>query len=81
MFKIKRSTKMSKIFTAYANRKNLPLDSLRFHCDGVRIKPDQTPKMLEMEDHDQIDAYLAQTGGMRLFEKCLIPINVGENDW
>jgi small ubiquitin-related modifier len=54
---------MSKIFTAYANRKNLPLDSLRFHCDGVRIKPDQTPKMLEMEDQDQIDAYLAQTGG------------------
>ncbi|KAL9185563.1 hypothetical protein ACHAXT_003340 [Thalassiosira profunda] len=63
MFKIKKSTKMSKVFTAYAQRKGVEAASLRFLLDGERIGPDETPKMLELEDEDQIDCVLAQVGG------------------
>jgi len=62
-FKIKKSTKMSKIFEAYAGRKGINQQSLRFSVDGSRIQGDSTPKMLELEDNDQIDVYLEQTGG------------------
>jgi small ubiquitin-related modifier len=31
--------------------------------DGDNIGPDQTPKTLEMDDKDQIDCMLEQTGG------------------
>ena len=63
MFKIKKSTKMSKVFTAYAQRKGVDQGSLRFLLDGERISETDTPKMLELEDEDQIDCVLAQVGG------------------
>jgi small ubiquitin-related modifier len=63
MFKIKKSTKMSKVFSAYAQRKGVEQASLRFLLDGERISETDTPKMLELEDEDQIDCVLAQVGG------------------
>lgn len=63
MFKIKKSTKMSKVFNAYAQRKGVEASSLRFLLDGERISGDESPKMLELEDEDQIDCVLAQVGG------------------
>lgn len=62
-FKVKKSTKMSKIFDAYASRKGVSVEVLRFMLDGKRIKADDTPKMLEMDDNDQIDVVLLQEGG------------------
>jgi small ubiquitin-related modifier len=62
-FKVKKSTKMSKIFDAYASRKGVSVNVLRFMLDGKRIKADDTPKMLEMDDNDQIDVVLLQEGG------------------
>lgn len=62
-FKIKKSTKMAKVFETYAQRKGVQSSSLRFLLDGERIKPDDTPKMLELDDQDQIDCMLEQTGG------------------
>ena len=62
-FKIKKTTRMSKVFETYAQRKGIQAASLRFLLDGERIQGDPTPKMLEMEDQDQIDAVLEQTGG------------------
>ncbi|KAI9917773.1 hypothetical protein PsorP6_012684 [Peronosclerospora sorghi] len=64
-FKVKPNTKMEKIFTAYAQRKGVPASALRFLLDGTRITGDQTPKMLELEDQDQIDCALEQVGGFR----------------
>lgn len=55
---------MSKVFQTYANRKGVQLSSLRFLLDGERIEPDQTPKMLELDDQDQIDCMLEQSGGV-----------------
>ena len=54
---------MAKVFQTYANRKGVQLSSLRFLLDGERIKDDQTPKMLELDDQDQIDCMLEQSGG------------------
>ncbi len=54
---------MSKVFTTYASRKGVDMASLRFLLDGERIGGDQTPKLLELEDQDQIDVVLEQVGG------------------
>eukprot|EP00804_Cyclotella_cryptica_P021510 CCRYP_005824-RC/>CCRYP_005824-RC protein AED:0.33 eAED:0.33 QI:87/1/1/1/0.25/0.2/5/301/95 len=62
-FKVKRNTKMSKIFNAYATRKGVQSSAIRFLLDGERVRPDDTPKMLELEDQDQIDCVLEQSGG------------------
>ena len=51
------------VFTAYASRKGVAMHSLRFLIDGERINPDHTPKMLDLEDQDQIDCMLEQQGG------------------
>ena len=45
-FKVKPHTKMSKIFTAYAERKGVNPTAFRFLLDGSRINADQTPKMV-----------------------------------
>ena len=47
---------MQKIFDSYAQRKGIPVNSIRFILDEARIQGDSTPKMLELEDGDQIDA-------------------------
>eukprot|EP00529_Nitzschia_sp_RCC80_P002070 CAMPEP_0113513162 /NCGR_PEP_ID=MMETSP0014_2-20120614/39710_1 /TAXON_ID=2857 /ORGANISM="Nitzschia sp." /LENGTH=94 /DNA_ID=CAMNT_0000409537 /DNA_START=71 /DNA_END=355 /DNA_ORIENTATION=+ /assembly_acc=CAM_ASM_000159 len=62
-FKIKKSTKMHKVFESFASRKGVQSSSLRFLLDGERIEPDSTPKMLELDDQDQIDCMLEQSGG------------------
>jgi len=62
-FKVKKETKMSKIMTAYAKQKDIALSTIRFMLDGKRIHADETPKMLELEDDDQIDVLAEQQGG------------------
>lgn len=62
-FKVKKSTKMSKIYDAYASRKGVQTDSVRFTFDGQRVNKEDTPKMLELQDDDVIEAHVEQTGG------------------
>mmetsp|Transcript_498 Transcript_498/g.710 ORF Transcript_498/g.710 Transcript_498/m.710 type:complete len:96 (-) Transcript_498:193-480(-) len=62
-FKIKRTTKMSKVFDAFAQRKGVQRKALRFLLDGERINDDATANDLEIDDNDQIDCLLEQTGG------------------
>lgn len=64
-FRVKLVTRMEKVFEAYAERKNIDVTALRFLLDGTRICGDQTPKMLELEDRDQIDCALEQVGGLK----------------
>ncbi|TFJ88397.1 hypothetical protein NSK_000746 [Nannochloropsis salina CCMP1776] len=63
MFKVKKTTKMEKVFASYAGRKGVNVDSLRFLLDGQRIEKHQTSAELELEDEDQIDVMLEQLGG------------------
>jgi small ubiquitin-related modifier len=39
------------------------MDQIRFLFDGNRLRENQTPDELEMEDDDVIDAMLFQVGG------------------
>ncbi|KAH0580776.1 Ubiquitin-like protein SMT3 [Termitomyces sp. J132] len=62
-FKIKRSTKLSKLQGAYANKVGKDVSSIRFLYDGSRISEDDTPTSLDMEDNDTIDVMVEQVGG------------------
>ncbi|KAF8742546.1 hypothetical protein AX14_003581 [Amanita brunnescens Koide BX004] len=62
-FKIKRSTKLSKLQGAYATKVGKDVNSIRFLYDGCRIQDDDTPATLEMEDGDTIDVMVEQVGG------------------
>ncbi|KAG9220304.1 hypothetical protein CCMSSC00406_0006369 [Pleurotus cornucopiae] len=70
-FKIKRSTKLSKLQGAYANKVGKDVSSIRaaadtrhrFLYDGERINDDDTPSSLGMEDNDTIDVMVQQVGG------------------
>jgi small ubiquitin-related modifier len=78
-FKVKKTTKMKKIMDAYADKKGVSFQSLRFMKDGLRIKEDDTPKMLEMEDDDQIDVRIETIGGGVEDEEEQKP-NIGEKE-
>ncbi|PPQ69402.1 hypothetical protein CVT25_004635 [Psilocybe cyanescens] len=62
-FKIKRSTKLSKLQGAYASKVGKDVGSIRFLYDGSRIQDDDTPATLDMEDNDTIDVMVEQVGG------------------
>ncbi|KAK4369364.1 hypothetical protein RND71_013156 [Anisodus tanguticus] len=66
-FRIKRSTQLKKLMNAYCDRQSVDFNSIAFLFDGRRLRGEQTPDELEMEDGDEIDAMLHQTGG-QLFE-------------
>ena len=48
---------------AYCQRQGLSNNQCRFIFDGERIKEDDTPENLEMENGDEIDVMVEQTGG------------------
>lgn len=62
-FRIKRSTQLKKLMNAYCDRQSVEINSIAFLFDGRRLRAEQTPDELEMEDGDEIDAMLHQTGG------------------
>jgi len=63
-FKIKRSTKLTKLQGAYASKVGKEVGSIRFLYDGARIQDDDTPASLDMEDNDTIDVMVEQVGGL-----------------
>ncbi|XP_041358351.1 small ubiquitin-related modifier 2-A-like [Gigantopelta aegis] len=62
-FKIKRSTPLRKLMSAYCERSGISLSAVRFRFDGSPINEDDTPGVLEMENDDSIDVFQQQTGG------------------
>ncbi len=56
-FKVKTTTKLQKLFDTYALHKGIGSGSLRFLLDGERLRGDQTPEDVDMEDGDQIDVF------------------------
>jgi len=61
-FKVFRSIKMGRIFQLYAEQRRLDVNLLRFILDSDRIGETDTPSSLELEDGDQIYAFMAQRG-------------------
>ncbi|KAL6196269.1 PREDICTED: small ubiquitin-related modifier 1 [Fragaria vesca subsp. vesca] len=62
-FRIKRNTQLKKLMNAYCDRQSVDFNAIAFLFDGRRLRAEQTPDELEMEDGDEIDAMLHQTGG------------------
>ncbi|TDL16793.1 ubiquitin-like protein [Rickenella mellea] len=62
-FAVKPSGKLSKLMGAAADALNLDMKALKFTYDGNRIRGDDTPEELGMEDGDQIDCFAEQIGG------------------
>ncbi|KIJ40287.1 hypothetical protein M422DRAFT_32330 [Sphaerobolus stellatus SS14] len=62
-FKIKRSTKLTKLQGAYAAKVGKDVNNIRFLYDGERITEEDTPGSLGMEDNDAIDVMVEQVGG------------------
>ena len=60
---VKKETKMSKIIDAFCQRRGTDATAFKFFFNGQRINRDHTPKMLEMEDGNQIDVMLEAVGG------------------
>ncbi|KAF5198668.1 Small ubiquitin-related modifier [Thalictrum thalictroides] len=65
-FRIKRNTQLKKLMNAYCERQSVDPSTIVFLFDGRRLKETQTPDELEMEDGDEIDAMLHQTGGFTI---------------
>jgi small ubiquitin-related modifier len=55
---------MIRVMTVFARRIGTDLRALRFLADGVRIRPNDTPEDLDLEDRQVIDCVLEQRGGM-----------------
>ena len=63
MFKLKRTTKLAKVFNAYAATKGVDVSDFRFWLDGETIDGAyDTPEALDLEDNDQIDVIVGQSG-------------------
>ena len=63
VFKVKSSTLFGKLFDAYCDKKAVSRESVRFLIDGDRIKPEDTPGGIGLENGDMIDAMIMQVGG------------------
>jgi small ubiquitin-related modifier len=62
-FKVRRVTKMKKLFSAFCRKSNTDPNSMRFFYQGERILDDQTPEDLGLRDGDKIDAFVRQVAG------------------
>lgn len=62
-FKMRGSTPLRKLMSAYCERHSINEKAVRFLFDGMRIEEKQTPEDLDMQDGDVIDVVLQQTGG------------------
>ncbi|KAK4452954.1 ubiquitin-related domain-containing protein [Podospora aff. communis PSN243] len=62
-FKIKRSTKLEKLMSAFCDRQGKSMQSVRFLFEGQRVQPGDTPDTLEMADGDTLEVHQEQVGG------------------
>ena len=63
LFKVKRTTKLDKVFKAFCNAHGMERPVYRFLFDGSNLLGDETPGDLDMQDGDSIDCVIAQVGG------------------
>lgn len=63
VFRIKKSTKMSRVFSAFVERSGVSANAVRFLLDGQNVKLANSAGDLGLADGDQIDAVFEQVGG------------------
>jgi small ubiquitin-related modifier len=62
LFKVKNTTVFHKMFYAYADKKNVNVQSLQFTLDGSRLNPNYTPADYGLKDEDTINVRKVTTG-------------------
>jgi hypothetical protein len=62
-FKTKATHAFARMFEIYHKRSSAEPGTIRFIFDGQRIGASQTPKDLDMQNEDIIDAVIQQVGG------------------
>ncbi len=62
-FKVKKTAKLLKVFLVFCTKKGLDPEEMRFMHEGVRLRKQQTPAQVGMEDGDVIEALTIQLGG------------------
>lgn len=62
-YRLKRTTKLGKVFDAFCDQQRLVRDSIDFLYHGNRLRPSLAPIDLDMEDGDQIEAMNRVGGG------------------
>lgn len=67
VFKIKTTSPLEKLMSAYASRAGVNLSTLRFLFDGQRLRDGDTVASLGMQEDDVIDVVFSQTGGLSCF--------------
>ncbi|RYG50944.1 hypothetical protein EON67_04365 [archaeon] len=72
VLQIKRSTPMRKVMDAFATRKGVSVDSLRFVFDGVRLTPEQTPE--EVRTRALLDACAAHVCSLCMCVRGCCPV-------
>ncbi|KZS86777.1 hypothetical protein SISNIDRAFT_553471 [Sistotremastrum niveocremeum HHB9708] len=64
-FSVRESTGFAKLFRGAEKNFGVDQGALRFVYDGVRVRDEDTPGSLGMEDGDEISAFVEQQGGYR----------------
>uniref|UniRef100_A0A914UHU0 Small ubiquitin-related modifier n=1 Tax=Plectus sambesii TaxID=2011161 RepID=A0A914UHU0_9BILA len=62
-FQMNYDSKLGRVMTQYAARKGMPVKSLKFSFDGVRVQEEHTPEFFDMEDGDIIEVFHLTEGG------------------
>lgn len=62
-FKLKPTTPLSKLMNSWCANAGVRSASVRFLFDGQRVREDDTPQSLEIDDGDVIDVMQEQQGG------------------
>lgn len=62
-FKVKKGIKFDKIFNAFYTKKGAAPGTYAFTYDGTAVEKDDSPASIGMQEGDQIDALVKQTGG------------------
>jgi hypothetical protein len=56
-FKIKRSTKMKKIFDAFCEKYGIDVNNISFYLDDMKLNEDDTLNSLGIENEDELEIY------------------------
>lgn len=59
---VKMTTRLEKVFNAYASRQGVESESLRFFFEGTRLNADSTPGDYGMVDGDKMYVIPEQSG-------------------
>lgn len=64
--RVRRTTRLRKLFDAFCKKSNTDANTLRFFFQGARINDEETADDLNLKEGDVIDAFVRQVAGSLL---------------